>query len=336
MYETMGSIITLEEFIIADKRKSLVYSDGLQQVMNGIAKASKTISWEVNRAGLGNILGSAESENIQGETQQKLDVFADEQFIEAMKNCGEVCGIASEENDDFVAFDSSYSRNGDYVVAFDPLDGSSNIDVNVSIGTIFSIFKRKSAKGNPASIEDFLRKGTEQIAAGYVLYGSSTMLVFTAGNGVNAFTLDPAIGEFCLSHANMKTPEDGKIVSMNEGNLCFASQGLKDYLNYCKEDDKASKRPFSARYIGSMVADFHRNLIKGGIFLYPATSKSPNGKLRLLYECNPLAFIIEQAGGMATTGEKRIMELELTELHQRVPVVIGSSKMVKKASSFFE
>lgn len=332
----MGESKTLQEFMIKEQQKTLLFPDGLDQVMNAIAKASKVINYEVNRAGLGNILGSAGIENVQGETQQKLDVFADDEFIDALRNCGEVCGIASEENDDFVAFDSVYALNGDFVVAFDPLDGSSNIDVNVSIGTIFSIYKRKSGKGGLATEKDFLRKGKEQIAAGYVVYGSSTILVFTNGNGVNGFTLDPAIGEFCLSHSNMKIPADGKVFSINEGNNCFCDQSVIDYINYCKEDDKSTNRPFSARYIGSMVADFHRNLIKGGIFLYPATSKNTSGKLRLLYECNPMAFIVEQAGGLASTGKERIMKVELTELHQRLPVVMGSQKMVEKACTFFE
>lgn len=322
--------------MIKERQKTLLFPEGLEHVMAAIAKASKIVSYEVNRAGLGTILGSAGNENIQGETQQKLDVFADEVFISAMRNCGEVSGIASEENDDFVAFDSVYALNGDFVVAFDPLDGSSNIDVNVSIGTIFSIYKRKSAKGGEATVEDFLRKGKEQVAAGYVVYGSSTVLVFTNGNGVNGFTLDPAIGEYCLSHPNMKIPVEGNVFSINEGNNCFCDQKVMNYINYCKEEDKSTNRPYSARYIGSMVADFHRNLIKGGIFLYPGTSKNKNGKLRLLYECNPMAFIVEQAGGLASTGKERIMKVELKELHQRLPVVMGSQKMVEKACSFFE
>ncbi|KAA3650776.1 MAG: class 1 fructose-bisphosphatase [Bacteroidetes bacterium] len=326
----MRGVKTLSEFII-EKQDDFKYATGeLTRLLNDIVIATKIVNREVNKAGLANILGATENENIQGETQQKLDVFADQQFISALKNGGEACGIASEENDDFVAFDSEFSRNGKYVVTFDPLDGSSNIDVNVSIGTIFSIYRRKSEVGQLATEADFLQKGEKQVAAGYVVYGSSTMLVYTTGNGVNGFTLDPSIGEFCLSHPNVKVPEDGKIYSINEGNMVYCDQQVKDYIAYCKEEDAATNRPYSARYIASMVADIHRNLIKGGIFLYPATSKAPHGKLRLLYESNPMAFILEQAGGIATTGDTRILEIEPTELHQRVPTILGSKNMVKK------
>ena len=251
-------------------------------------------------------------------------MFADEVFIRALKNGGEVCGIASEENDDFIAFENENSRNGKYVVAMDPLDGSSNIDVNVSIGTIFSIFRRKSEIGNLATMDDFLQAGTEQVAGGYVLYGSSSMLVYTTGAGVNGFTLDPSIGEFCLSHADMKTAENGKIYSMNEGNYYQSHAGIQKYLDKCKKEQK------TGRYIGSLVADFHRNLIKGGVYLYPDTTSAPNGKLRLLYECNPLAFIVEQAGGKASDGNQRIMEINPTELHQRCPYFVGSKNMVEE------
>ena len=283
----------------------------------------------MNKAGLADILGATTQENIQGETQQKLDVFADDQFIAALKNGGEACGIASEENDDFLAFDSLRSKNGKYIVAFDPLDGSSNIDVNVSIGTIFSIYRRVSEMGTLATEADFLQKGENQVAAGYVIYGSSTMLVYTTGNGVNGFTLDPSIGEYCLSHPNLSIPKNGKIYSINEGNLAYCSDAINNYIAYCKEIDKPTNRPYSARYIGSMVADFHRNMIKGGIFIYPETTKAPKGKLRLLYECNPMAFLMEQAGGIASTGKHRIMEIEPEELHQRVPTIMGSKNMVK-------
>ncbi len=331
----MSGVKTLSEFII-EKQDDFPFASGeLTRLLNDIVIASKIVNREVNKAGLADILGATTQENIQGETQQKLDVFADDQFIAALKNGGEACGIASEENDDFLAFDSLRSKNGKYIVAFDPLDGSSNIDVNVSIGTIFSIYRRVSEVGTLATEADFLQKGENQVAAGYVIYGSSTMLVYTTGNGVNGFTLDPSIGEFCLSHPNLTIPKNGKIYSINEGNLAYCSDAIKNYIDYCKEIDKETKRPYSARYIGSMVTDFHRNMIKGGIFIYPETSKAPNGKLRLLYECNPMAFLMEQAGGTANTGTQRIMEVTPTELHQRVPTIMGSEKMVEKLLEFY-
>jgi len=330
----MSGVKTLSEFIM-ERQDDFPFATGeLSSLLNDIVIASKIVNREVNKAGLADILGATTQENIQGETQQKLDVFADQQFISALKNGGEACAIASEENDDFVAFESERSKQGKYVVAFDPLDGSSNIDVNVSIGTIFSIYRRKSEVGTLANEADFLQKGENQVAAGYVIYGSSTMLVYTTGKGVNGFTLDPSIGEFCLSHPNMKIPKDGKIYSINEGNLVYCSESIQKYIAYCKEVDKESKRPYSARYIGSMVADLHRNLIKGGIFLYPETTKNPDGKLRLLYECNPMGFLIEQAGGIATTGKEDILKVEPKSLHQRVPTILGSENMVKKALSF--
>lgn len=325
----MGTIKTLNEFIL-ERQSDYTFATGeLTRLLNDIGVAAKIINKEVRRAGLNNILGKAGSENIQGEDQQKLDVYADNQFINAFKYGGEVCGIASEENDDFMPFDNETSQKGKYVVAFDPLDGSSNIDVNVSIGTIFSIYRRVSTSG-PAILEDFLQPGNKQVAAGYVIYGSSTMLVYTTGNGVNGFTLEPSIGEFCLSHPDIKTPEDGRLYSFNEGNYNTFSKGLQKYCDWVKEEDPATGRPYSCRYIASMVADIHRNLIKGGVFCYPATQGSPNGKLRLLYECNPMAFIVEQAGGIASTGYQRIMDIQPESLHQRVPALMGSKKMVQK------
>jgi fructose-1,6-bisphosphatase I len=325
----MSAIKTLNEFIL-ERQSDYTFATGeLTRLLNDIGVAAKIINKEVRRAGLNNILGKAGSENIQGEDQQKLDVYADNQFINAFKYGGEVCGIASEENDDFMPFDNETSQKGKYVVAFDPLDGSSNIDVNVSIGTIFSIYRRVSTTG-PAILEDFLQPGNKQVAAGYVIYGSSTMLVYTTGNGVNGFTLEPSIGEFCLSHPNIKTPEDGRLYSFNEGNYNTFSKGLQKYCDWVKEEDPATGRPYSCRYIASMVADIHRNLIKGGVFCYPATQGSPNGKLRLLYECNPMAFIVEQAGGIASTGYQRIMDIQPESLHQRVPALMGSKKMVQK------
>ncbi|MEX2379506.1 MAG: class 1 fructose-bisphosphatase [Vicingaceae bacterium] len=332
----MNGVKTLSEFIM-ERQDDFPFATGeLSNLLNDIVIASKIVNREVNKAGLADILGATTQENIQGETQQKLDVFADQQFISALKNGGEACAIASEENDDFVAFESERSRQGKYVVAFDPLDGSSNIDVNVSIGTIFSIYRRKSEVGSLANEADFLQKGENQVAAGYVIYGSSTMLVYTTGKGVNGFTLDPSIGEFCLSHPNLQIPQAGKIYSINEGNLAYCTTAIQQYISYCKEIDKETKRPYSARYIGSMVADFHRNLIKGGIFLYPETSKNPDGKLRLLYECNPMAYLMEQAGGIASSGKEDIMNIQPTSLHQRVPTILGSKNMVEKALSFYE
>jgi len=302
----------------------------LRRILEHIAKASISINESVTRAGLLDITGSAGSENVQGETQQKLDLIADNAFIVAMKTSGAVAGIASEENDDFLSFDGM--ENKEYVVLFDPLDGSSNIDVNISIGTIFSIYKRKSSN-SPVTEEDFLQPGTKQVAAGYVLYGTSTMMVLTTGNGVAGLTLEPTEREFYVSHPNLKTPDSGKIFSLNEGNLNSFPKRVINYVNYCKEIDIDTNRPYSARYIGSMVADFHRNMLKGGIFIYPETAQAPNGKLRLLYECNPLSFIAEQAGAAGSDGKQRILEVTPTELHQRTPIYLGSKKMVEKVLS---
>ncbi|MEZ4936089.1 MAG: class 1 fructose-bisphosphatase [Crocinitomicaceae bacterium] len=328
---------TLTEFVI-ERQTEFKYATGdLTAILRDIAIAAKVVNRETNRAGLGeDILGAHGDVNIQGEEQQKLDVYADNAFIQVFKSGGEICGIGSEENEDYMPFSSEISKSGKYVVLFDPLDGSSNIDVNVSIGTIFSIYRRKSKPGSQANLDDMLQKGKDQVAAGYVIYGSSTMLVYTTGHGVNGFTLEPSIGEFCLSHPDMIIPENGKIYSMNEGNIKRSSVGVQAYINYCQEIDKSTNRPYSGRYIGSLVADFHRNLIKGGIYIYPATDAAPNGKLRLLYECNPLAFIAEQAGGLATTGKERIMEIEPKTLHQRVPYFVGSKNMVEKAMKYIQ
>ncbi|MBK7554965.1 MAG: class 1 fructose-bisphosphatase [Flavobacteriales bacterium] len=317
----MAQIKTLAEFI-TERQHEFTYATGeLTQLLTSFRLAGKMVNREVNKAGLAeDILGAQGSENVQGEQQQKLDVYANDLFIRLLRSQGEVCAVASEENDDIVHFDNG----GKYVVSMDPLDGSSNIDVNVSIGTIFSIYRRVST-GDKATMEDFMQPGTAQAAAGYIIYGSSTMLVYTTGHGVNGFTLDPSIGTFCLSHPDMKTPEEGTIYSVNEGNYYDFSDGVRGYIDGCK------KQKMSARYIGSLVADFHRNLLKGGIYLYPATTKSPKGKLRLLYEANPLAMIVEQAGGMATDGANRILDLKPTELHQRCPLYIGSKGMVEKA-----
>jgi fructose-1,6-bisphosphatase I len=321
---------TLGQFII-EKQADFPYAKGeLSRLLRDIGIAAKIVNREVNKAGLADILGENGTTNIQGEGQQKLDVYANTQFISALKHGGECCIVASEENDEYISIDSAVSLDAKYIVAIDPLDGSSNIDVNVAVGTIFSIYRRKSTKGK-ATIDDVLRRGTEQVAAGYVIYGSSTMLVYTTGKGVNGFTLDPSIGEFCLSHPEMKIPEDGIIYSINEGYYVHFPDGVKKYIKYCQVEDAKTNRPYTSRYIGSMVADVHRNLIKGGIFIYPVTAGAPTGKLRLVYECNPMAFIIEQAGGRATNGYERILDLDVKELHQRSAIFIGSENMVKKA-----
>lgn len=327
------NVKTLGQFII-EKQADFPYAKGeLSRLLRDIGIASKIVNREVSKAGLAEILGETGDTNVQGEKVKKLDVFANEQFIAALKAGGEVCAIASEENEDIITIDTEISKNAKYVVAIDPLDGSSNIDVNVSVGTIFSIYRRVSLSG-PGTIEDFMQRGTEQVAAGYVIYGSSCMLVYTTGKGVNGFTLDPSIGEFCLSHPDMTTKTYSNVYSINEGNYLHFPDGVKKYIKYCQEEDKATNRPYSSRYIGSGVADIHRNLLTGGIYIYPTTTKSPNGKLRLLYECNPLAFIVEQAGGKATDGKVRIMEKDIKELHQRTPLFLGSAEMVEKAMEF--
>jgi fructose-1,6-bisphosphatase I len=331
----MIGVVTLDEFII-QRQEEFQYAKGeLSRLLRDIGLAAKIVNREVNKAGLVDILGTTGATNVQGEDVQKLDVFANKRFIAALKLGGECCGIASEENEDLIIIQDEISKDAKYVVALDPLDGSSNIDVNVSVGTIFSIYRRVSSSG-PSTIEDFLQKGSEQAAAGYIVYGSSTMLVYTTGFGVNGFTLDPSIGEFCLSHPDMCIPKAGKIYSINQGNFISFPEGVKEYVRYCKQEDKATNRPYSLRYIGSLVADVHRNLIRGGIFIYPATKDTPRGKLRILYECNPMSFIVEQAGGRATDGFRRILDIEPKELHQRTPIFIGSEEMVLKAEEFMK
>ncbi len=318
---------TLDRFIMR-KQEDFPYATGeLSQLLRDIALAAKIVNREINRAGLLDVTGAYGSQNIQGEEQQKLDVIANIRFIRALRNGGEVCAIISEEEEGII---QTGNTKGKYIVAMDPLDGSSNIDVNVSIGTIFSVYRRSSETGCDGTMEDCLQNGTRQIAAGYIVYGSSTMLVYTTGHGVNGFTYEPSLGEFFLSHPNIITPLSGNIYSCNEGGSNSFPEGIKNYLNYCKEHN------YSGRYIGSLVADFHRNLLKGGIYIYPATAKAPKGKLRLMYECNSLAYIIEQAGGKASTGTQRIMEIEPTELHQRSPLVIGSVDMVEMVEKFMK
>lgn len=326
---------TLGEFII-ENQASFKYSSGeLSKLINAVRLAAKVVNHEVNKAGLVDIIGAAGETNIQGEDQQKLDVYANDKFIHTLTNRNIVCGIASEEEDSFISINSQDENNQNkYVVLIDPLDGSSNIDVNVSVGTIFSIYRRVTPIGTPVTIEDFLQKGNQQVAAGYVVYGTSTMLVYTTGDGVNGFTLNPAIGTFYLSHPNMSFPENGKIYSVNEGNYIHFPQGVKDYIKYCQKEE--GDRPYTSRYIGSLVSDFHRNMIKGGIYMYPKHSKTYNGKLRLLYECNPMAFLAEQANGKASDGHGRIMDIQPTELHQRVPFFCGSKNMVETVEDFIK
>ncbi len=311
----------LDRFIKNNQYQFQYASGELSQLLRDIALASKVVNREINKAGLIDIMGSMGSQNSGGEQQQKLDVLANIRFTRALTKGGEVCALISEETESFV----DLNNDGKYVIAIDPLDGSSNIDVNVSIGTIFSIYRRKSAVGLPISDEDILQTGDEQVAAGYILYGSSTMLVYTTGHGVNGFTYEATLGEYFLSHPDMTIPESGKIYSINEGSANSFSEGVKSYIQYCKDNN------YTARYIGSLVADFHRNLLKGGIYIYPATAKDTNGKLRLMYECNALSFIAEQAGGKASNGKGRIMEIKPKDLHQRTPFYVGSLKMVEKA-----
>jgi len=326
---------TLGQFII-EKQADFPYAKGeLSRLLRDIGIAAKVVNREVNKAGLADILGESGQINCQGEGQKKLDVYADEQFMRALSSGGECCVFASEEQDEAIYLNSTVSKDAKYIVCIDPLDGSSNIDVNVSVGTIFSIYRRQSTEGK-AMLSDILQKGIYQVAAGYIIYGSSTMLVYTTGKGVNGFTLDPSIGEFCLSHPNIKIPERGQIYSINEGNYIKFPQGIKDYIKYCQIEDASTQRPYISRYIGSMVADIHRNLLKGGIFLYPTTSSHPQGKLRLLYECNPIAFIVEQAGGKATTGYERILDISPQELHQRCSAIMGSREMVEKVEEFLK
>ncbi len=325
---------TLGQFII-ERQSEFQYAKGeLSRLLRDIGIAAKVISREVNKAGIAEIIGETGDVNVQGEDVKKLDMIGNEMFTTTLARGGEVCAFASEEEEFMIALKGTYSIHGNYVVCIDPLDGSSNIDVNVSIGTIFSVYRRVTPAGTPPTLDDVLQAGNKVVASGYVIYGSSTMLVYSTGKGVNGFTLDNSIGEFCLSHPDIKTPKDGNIYSLNEGNGLDFPEGVTNYINWCKQKDKDTNRPYSARYIGSMVADLHRNLLKGGIFIYPPTAKSPKGKLRLLFECIPMAFIVEQAGGMANTGTQRILDIEPKELHQRVPIYIGSENMVMKALEF--
>ncbi|MCX6330028.1 MAG: class 1 fructose-bisphosphatase [Bacteroidia bacterium] len=329
-------ITTLNDFITL-KQKDFPFAKGeLSNLLNHIGTAAKIVNKKINKAGLVDIIGRSGVVNIQGENQQKLDNFADKVFTDALRTSGECCGIATEENQNEIVFTEKFAKKGKYIVCMDPLDGSSNIDYNVSVGSIFSIYRRITPRGEKVKNEDFLQEGTEQVAAGYVIYGSSTMLVYSTGNGVNGFTLDPSIGEFCLSHPDIKTPDDGKIYSINEGNYIFFHEEIKKYIKYCQEKDEDSGRPYTSRYIGSLVSDFHRNLLMGGVFLYPQNKKAPKGKLRLVYECNPIAFIAEQAGGAASDGKKRILAIRPKSIHQRSPFYVGSKNMVRKIEDFID
>lgn len=323
-------IQTLDEFTIQQMRNFPNATGELAGLLRDIGLAAKRVHVEVNKAGLVDILGDAGTMNVQGEEVKKMDIFANNQFMGVLRHGISCAGIGSEEMDDIVVFEDEISKQSKYVCLFDPLDGSANIDVNVSIGTIFSVFRRVSELGKPAQKEDFLQQGIKQVAAGYIIYGSSTMLVYATRRGCNGFTLDQSIGEFTLSHPDIKCPETGKIYSANYGNYFQYSEKVQKYLNICQQKTKAEGGPYTQRYIGSMVADVHRNLIKGGIFMYPATIDKPKGKLRLLYECNPFAFIVEIAGGKATDGTKRILEIQPTEVHQRTPFFVGSRFMMEE------
>jgi len=323
-------IQTLDEFTIQQMRDFPNATGELSGLLRDIGLAAKRVHVEVNKAGLVDILGDYGTTNVQGEEVKKLDIFANNQFMGVLRHGISCAGIGSEELDDVVVFDDPVSNQSKYVCLFDPLDGSANIDVNVSIGTIFSVFKRVSELGKPATKEDFLQPGIKQIAAGYVIYGSSTMLVYGTRRGVNGFTLDQSIGEFTLSHPDIKCPETGKIYSVNHGNYFKYEEKVQRYITTCQQKNETNGGPYTQRYIGSMVADVHRSLIKGGIFMYPGTSDRPLGKLRLLYECNPFAFIMEIAGGKATDGHQRILEIVPSQVHQRTPFFVGSKLMMQE------
>ena len=331
VHNTPVSVVTIERFIIEQERMFPDASGELSGVLQDLALAAKMIANKVRMAGLADILGSNDSENVQGETQQKLDVIANDMLVKAMDHGGRLCAMASEEEPDIIAIPDRF-RCGKYVLMFDPLDGSSNIDVNVPVGTIFSVV-RKVTRGVKGEMEDFLQPGRRQVAAGYVIYGSSTMLVYTTGQGVHGFTLDPSIGEFLLSHPNIRTPEHGKFLSVNDSYEQHWEEPVRALMRRYRGLDNVQKA-MNVRYVGSLVADFHRNLLAGGLFAYPANAKSPRGKLRLLYEANPLAFIAEQAGGAATDGQHRILDIQPTELHQRTPLFMGSKADVETASEF--
>ncbi|MFK7933304.1 MAG: class 1 fructose-bisphosphatase [Saprospiraceae bacterium] len=331
----MSEFVTLGEFIIKNQQDFPYAKGELSRLLSAIRLAAKVMNSQINKAGLvDDLMGSAGIENVQGEEQKKLDVYANRLFVRALSARNEVCGIASEEEEKSIVLENDAGMNGKYVVLIDPIDGSSNIEVNVSIGTVFAIYRRISPVGTKATKADFLQAGCEQVAAGYVIFGSSTMMVYTTGNGVNGFTYDPAVGVFYLSHANMKIPKKGNIYSINEGNANYFSPAIKSYLEYCKAIDSATHRPYTGRYIGSMIADLHRTLLKGGIYMYPASQKAARGKLRLLYECNPMAFLVEQAGGKASDGYQSVLNIVPTEIHERTPFFAGNVEMVERVEDF--
>ena len=330
----LNQVISLSQFIADQQSKHKEATGDLSKIFRDIKFAAKIVNRDVRKAGLVGILGAFGTVNVQGEEVKKLDMLANEEFKSSLTLGGDCCAIISEEEEDIHHIETTLNVNSKYIIAMDPLDGSSNIDVNASIGTIFSVYKRISPVGGPVTMDDVLQKGVNQVAAGYIIYGSSTMMVFTTGNGVNAFTLDSSIGDFCLSHPDIKIPTDGNIYSINDGIYDRMEPGVQHYVDYCR--NSTTKETYSARYIGSMVADFHRNMLKGGIFMYPSTTDAPNGKLRLMFESNPMAFITEQAGGKATTGHIRILEIQPTEIHQRNPVFMGSTHMVEKLEEFMK
>lgn len=327
-------LVTIERHILEQQRNFPGATGDLTNLLYDIALCGKIISREVNKAGLVDILGASGGQNVHGEQVQKLDEFANRAMIEFNHHTGRLCCMASEENEELIPI-APGSKSGHYVLVFDPLDGSSNIDSNISIGTIFSIYRKKST-GAFGDLADLLQPGCDLVAAGYILYGSSTMLVYSAGLGVHGFTLDPSVGEFLLSFPQIQTPAQGRFFSANEGQYHYWSQGIRQYIDYLKIPDKTTGRPYTGRYVGSLVADFHRNLLAGGIFIYPASSKNPQGKLRLLYEAAPLGFIAEQAGGAASNGQRRILELKPESLHQRTPLIIGSKQDVDKLLDFIQ
>jgi fructose-1,6-bisphosphatase I len=329
--------ITITQHILNQERENPEATGAFTHLLNELIVAAKVISREVNKAGLTDILGATGDLNIQQEEVQKLDVFANRVVIERMQHIGQLCCMGSEEVADLIEIPDKYPK-GNYILLFDPLDGSSNIDVNVSIGTIFGIYRKVSeGAGVDYTLNDVLQPGIKQVAAGYFLYGSSTMMVYTTGDGVHGFTLYPSVGEFLLSHHNIRIPERGKIYSVNEGYHEYWDEKTRALVNYFKAKDKETGRPYKARYVGSLVADFHRNLLKGGIFMYPADLKDPrkpSGKLRLMVEANPLAMVVKQAGGYASDGFGPILEIQPEELHQRTPLYIGSRKDVEMAETF--
>jgi fructose-1,6-bisphosphatase I len=328
VYNTPTSVVTIERFIIEQERMHPEATGELSGILYDMALAAKIIASKVRRAGLVDIIGATENSNVQGEIQQKLDVFANETIVKAMDHGGRLCAMASEEEPDIIQIPEHF-KCGKYVLCFDPLDGSSNIDVNVPVGTIFSVV-RKITRGKHGELEDILQPGRRQVAAGYVIYGSSTMLVYTTGQGVHGFTLDPSIGEFLLSHPDIRIPDPGRYLSVNDAYEQYWEEPVRSLMRKYRGLE-GDRRPLSVRYVGSLVADFHRNLLGGGVFVYPSNQKAHRGKLRLLYEANPLAFIVEQAGGAAVDGVQRILDVVPTELHQRTPLYIGTKSDVDLA-----